>query len=398
MRQQCGDLEIVDDDTMGDMMSNFGAGGGKSSVGRAPVKGAPISEQEGCSLKELMFGSTGISFTPEWTQQNFGFNKTENITYGIVQHKGGPCGVLAVVQAYIMKVLLFGSRLCNTPPVSDAHEPAPEEQRAALAAAITEILWKCGHGTGAVVALSSGRSQFPGGGRYKSDGITETLQLQAFSASEPLLAYVLEQLQRFQSADGSGCILLTYSAVLSRGVENVKKDMDVPTNTVIGRHGYCTQELVNLLLTGSAASNVFNGIVKLGEGKDVTVLRGVDNKSEIGLLSLFEHYKSCEVGSNMKAPMLPIWVILSESHFTCLFAADRRLCADPPLGGKFDLFYYDMLARQDDQIRLTVEYGGNPNAPAPPARSGDLVPPLEHCIRTRWAGATVSWNGYEPIL
>ena len=72
--------------------------------------------------------------------------------------------------------------------------------------------------------------------------------------------------------------------------------MDVPTNTVIGRHGYCTQELVNLLLTGSAASNVFNGTVRLGDGADVTVLRGVQQRSEIGLLSLFEHYKSCEVG------------------------------------------------------------------------------------------------------
>ena len=71
--------------------------------------------------------------------------------------------------------------------------------------------------------------------------------------------------------------------------------MDVPTSTLIGRHGYCTQELVNLLITGSAASNVFNGTLRLGEGADVTVLRGVDQRSEIGLLSLFEHYKSCEV-------------------------------------------------------------------------------------------------------
>ena len=87
-RQRFGDLEIVDDDTMGELMSDLGTVGGKAaSVGRSPVKGAPITEQEGCELKELMFGSTGVSFNPEWTKQGLTFNKTDNITYGIVQHK-----------------------------------------------------------------------------------------------------------------------------------------------------------------------------------------------------------------------------------------------------------------------------------------------------------------------
>ena len=61
-----------------------------------------------------------------------------------------------------------------------------------------------------------------------------------------------------------------------------------------------------------------------------------------------------QVGSHLKSPQLPIWVVLSESHFTCLFAGDRRLCQQQPEAGRFDLFYYDMLARQDDEIRLTV--------------------------------------------
>ncbi|XP_043241490.1 probable ubiquitin carboxyl-terminal hydrolase MINDY-4 isoform X1 [Amphibalanus amphitrite] len=395
-RHMFGDLEIVDDDTMGELVSDFATMGGKGSVStRSPVKGTPITEQEGCRLKELMLGSTAMSFSPEWTKQNLSFNKTENITYGIVQYKGGPCGVLAVLQAYVMKVLLFGSQLCSVPPASDAHRPSSDEQGAALTAAITEILWKCGHGE-ATVALSSGRSQFPGGGRYRADGITETLQLHRVSAVAPLLAYVRDQRRQF--AADAGCVLLTYSAVLSRGIDSVKRDMDVATNTVIGRHGYCTQELVNLLLTGTASSNVFDGTVRLGEGADVTVLRGVDQRSEIGLLSLFEHYKSCEVGSHLKSPQLPIWVILSESHFTCLFSGDRRLCQQPPEAGRFDLFYYDMLARQDDEIRLTVEYGGDPSAELPAVRPGELVPPLEHCLRTRWPAAKVSWNGYEPIL
>ena len=49
------------------------------------------------------------------------------------------------------------------------------------------------------------------------------------------------------------------------------------------------------------------------------VLKGIEKQSDIGLLSLFEHYKSIKVGNNLKNPKFPIWVICSESHFTVLF-------------------------------------------------------------------------------
>lgn len=43
--------------------------------------------------------------------------------------------------------------------------------------------------------------------------------------------------------------------------------MDDPNGTLIGCHGYCTQEMVNLLLTGCAVSNVFDGTVMLDQVK-----------------------------------------------------------------------------------------------------------------------------------
>lgn len=57
------------------------------------------------------------------------------------------------------------------------------------------------------------------------------------------------------------------------------------------------QDMVNLYLTGKANSNVFNDKIELdsGTGSDVTILKGVTGRSNIGLLSLFEHYKSCQV-------------------------------------------------------------------------------------------------------
>ncbi|EDO33759.1 predicted protein [Nematostella vectensis] len=193
---------------------------------------------------------------------------------------------------------------------------------------------------------------------------------------------------QFEGDGRSGCILLLYSAILTRTIKKVISDMDEPTNRLMGAHGYCTQEMVNLLMTGRAASNAFDNVIELdsGGGKKM-LLKGIDRQSDIGLLSLFEHYGSCQVGGNFKTPRLPIWVVCSESHFSVLFSLDKDLLTDCK---KFDLYYYDGLARQDEEIRLTVE--------CPEYDEGDLVPPLELVIRTRWKKATVSWNGSDPIL
>lgn len=53
---------------------------------------------------------------------------------------------------------------------------------------------------------------------------------------------------------------------------------------------------MNLLLTGKAVSNVFNNVIELDSGNgNITILKGVTSRSDIGLLSLFEHYDVCQV-------------------------------------------------------------------------------------------------------
>ena len=41
--------------------------------------------------------------------------------------------------------------------------------------------------------------------------------------------------------------------------------MDGENTPLIGAHGYCSQEMVNLLLTGHAVSNTFDGHITLSE-------------------------------------------------------------------------------------------------------------------------------------
>ena len=58
--------------------------------------------------------------------------------------------------------------------------------------------------------------------------------------------------------------------------------------------------MVNLFLTGRARSNVFNDVMELeNDTGPALVLKGIDCRQNIGFLSLFEHYQSCQVGHVM---------------------------------------------------------------------------------------------------
>lgn len=61
-------------------------------------------------LKQITFGSSTQCFNKEWQEQGFIFNEHPKVSYGLIQHKGGPCGLLASVQGYILKYLLFKGR------------------------------------------------------------------------------------------------------------------------------------------------------------------------------------------------------------------------------------------------------------------------------------------------
>lgn len=356
--------------------------------------GRPITLEEASDLRNILTGSPAQPLSTEWLSQNFKQNTNPNLSYGLVQNKGGPCGVLACVQAYMMKCLIFGSVVApNTSPVSPLR-PSQREWSWALAVAITEILWKAGQEQKAVLAMPGSFAHFTehGIGRYSQDGMTENLTLHEFVEQQDLLEAVTRHLTAFTSETSSGCVILLYSLIFTRGIENIHSDMDSGGGHLINAHGYSSQEIVNLLLTGRAFTNTFNGDHTLGNspGQSV-VLHGIMHKGEIGLLSLFEHYDCYKVGTYLKSPQYPIWVVCCESHYSCLFSRDTSVTSDMPSVSKFDLYYYDGLSLQEDEIRLTIDLDGDES-------DLTIVPPLEHCIRTKWKKAAVNWNGTDPIL
>lgn len=64
------------------------------------------------------------------------------------------------------------------------------------------------------------------------------------------------------------------------------------------------------------------------------------------------------------------------------------------------------LVLQDEVIRFTVTHspsGGHTGRAGDSigsrgATEGDLTPPMEFVIETRWPGVQINWNGTEPIL
>jgi len=341
-------------------------------------------------LRVLLFGTDKRGFPPEWSDQSLKFNDCEKgeppfLRIGIVQKKGGPCGLLSAVQALVLKYYLFGE---NETEQAEMDEVYSYKRTQSLEKSIVEMIWRCRVKENKVyLAVLSMYKQFTLPAHSKPDGVTEHVKLISCSRKQDLMSAVHSHINEYEKGKGS-CVLLLYSAILTHGISEVRSEMDENGGKLMGLHSYCTQEMINLLLHGQAFSNAFDNSVNLGEN---TMLRGITSQSEVGLLSLFEHYDSIKIGEFYKSPKFPIWLVCSESHFTVLFS----LKMNASKGDIFDLYYYDGLARQDEIIKLTV----NCQLKCSEAEIvGTLVPPIEHCIRTKWPKAVISWNETEPIL
>ncbi|XP_020494575.2 probable ubiquitin carboxyl-terminal hydrolase MINDY-4 [Labrus bergylta] len=385
-------LDDVDDDDNTQELSKVSF---QRAITEHSSSSCPMDQHTAMELKVVLLGSSRNCFNVEWRNQGFTFSETHDLRYGIVQKKGGPCGVLASVQAFVLKKLLF-ENIKRSDADLQKLRPSNTTRRKCLVSAVAEILWRAGEEKQAKLAINSGRNHFTPCGQYKSEGVLEKITCFTVDNSKDLQLLLEQHIEQFETGQ-LGCLLLTISAVLTRSIEKVTEDMDVPTTTLIGAHGYCTQELVNLLLCGRAVSNVFDNDMELDSGNgNMTLLKGIKDHCDVGLLSLFEHYNILKVGAYLKTPLYPIWVVCSESHFSVLFGLQRELLTYQDKGLEFDLYYYDGLANQHEEIRLTVSVGNW--VPSSQTVDTDLIPPMELCIRTRWKDAFVNWNDTEPIL
>ncbi|RCV33614.1 hypothetical protein SETIT_7G096200v2 [Setaria italica] len=299
-------------------------------------------------LWAMVFGA-GVSkaVLAQWSNQGIRFSSDSETTMGLVQHEGGPCGVLATVQAYVLKYLLFFSDDLRNPEVSnplytlgqrhfyqssfaagdDFSSLTDGRKTRALVHAMVEILFLCGTGKRAVVAsiarVNRGKTNavLEGLSVESATDLQKILRTSTFTSRKDAFDILLANIPLFESR--LGAMLFLISALLSRGLEYIQADRDDPSQPLVtAPFGHASQEIVNLLLCGEAVPNVFDGKMDLGGGMS---LKGIPNNVEVGFLTLLESLNLCKVGQYLKCPKWPIWVVGSESHYTVLFALNPNV-------------------------------------------------------------------------
>ncbi|KAK4600888.1 hypothetical protein RGQ29_010477 [Quercus rubra] len=326
------------------------AGSGLGSVSKVEKKekelgvesvnlGKELSQEEAKQLFSMVFGTeVSKDILAQWTNQGIRFSSDPETSMGLVQHEGGPCGVLAAIQAFVLKYILFSLDELSKSQFAASNNFASltEDAKArALVRSMGEILFLCGDNKRAAVAtLSVIRQKVEG----SEDGLKEEiigkaleglsiesgydlqtiLRVDTYTSQASALQRLEEMIPIFQSR--MGAMLFLISALLSRGLDSVQDDRDDPSLPLVtAPFGHASQEIVNLLLCGQAVPNVFDERIDLGGGM---FLKGISRNVEVGFLTLLESLNFCKVGQYLKCPRWPIWVVGSESHYTVLFALD----------------------------------------------------------------------------
>jgi len=281
-------------------------------------------------VRTLVWGNkVKESVFKRWLQP-FVFSPSEPTA--LLQSAGGPCAVLAPVQAFILKQ-------CLRDQIKDLQNLNEETVRRLLVRSLCEILGQARSPNKSIVlvrvskevaaALQEGEDESSSKKMRCEEVDVETfhtcLIVASFDTSNNLSTYLEEHYQSIFETKYDVLAFL-YSVVLTKGpnlIISERQDMDEPLIDPV--HGHGSQSLINLLLTGVATQNVFDGV------KDLCglELEGISSQGSVGFLSLLECLRYLEVGTNLKRPKFPVWVLGSETHLTVLFSYCGDLVKPP---------------------------------------------------------------------
>ncbi|KAM9468593.1 inactive ubiquitin carboxyl-terminal hydrolase MINDY-4B [Clarias gariepinus] len=370
--------------------------------------GHPVSPELAMSLRKILFGNTLHVFNFEWKKSFFKFREPySNLSYALEAERGGARAIQMAVQAHVIKYLLFSTTCCEMESLLKVGE---KEQERALAAALADILWTAGEECTATVSLVTPDRCFTPHLDYKLDNFTERLQLFTFTKKEDVTKFIYEHIQCFNEEGSHGVILFLYSLIFSRSIIRLQEDLDVSTTHLLqfGLGNFvCRQALVNLLLTGRASPNVFNGTLICDEHGNTLdqPLHGVLTRSSVGYLhwsrEQAEHASLPAVGSMLKTPKLPVWVCNINGTYSVLFSPNRSLLSDWKVEHLFHLYFYNGQPTQVNTTLLTIDTHSHHWEAKSKDCQGDpekRFPSVEMTIRTKWEGAAIDWNGTVPFF
>eukprot|EP01062_Namystynia_karyoxenos_P045357 TRINITY_DN33678_c0_g1_i1.p1 TRINITY_DN33678_c0_g1~~TRINITY_DN33678_c0_g1_i1.p1 ORF type:complete len:536 (+),score=131.82 TRINITY_DN33678_c0_g1_i1:89-1609(+) len=274
-----------------------------------------------------------------WLEQGIGFDGS--VKSGIVQPKNGPCGILSVLQGMLWREMSAGGAAL------DVHR-APTEQE--LGRAIAQML--------AGAASLAGKE---GGGdsvalcRWKGDpgGDIDTERVPGAECERAVAARLADFTGR------GGVVLLLYSGVLTRGVAEVRGDIQAEHGDpplVLPPWHVCSSEMIGLFLRGKAGGNV-GAYTAAGVKHDWA-------GTPLGMLSFQELEAGIPLCDSLKSPPAPIWLVHGGDHFTTLCCPS----GPPPAqsGATFELLHWNGLPPCGPRLaRLSVTAPEGPARPAP---------------------------------
>ncbi|XP_016059419.1 PREDICTED: protein FAM188A isoform X2 [Miniopterus natalensis] len=261
-------------------------------------------------LVELVWGTKscpGLSDTIfcRWTQ---GFVFSESEGSALEQFEGGPCAVIAPVQAFLLKKLLFSSE-------KSSWRDCPEEERKELLChTLCDILesaccdnsgsyclvsWLRGKTADETASISGSPAESSCQVEHSSSALAveelgferfhALIQKRSFRNLSELKDAVLDQYSMW--GNKFGVLLFLYSVLLTKGIENIKNEIEDSTEPLIDPvYGHGSQSLINLLLTGHAVSNVWDGDRECSGMK----LLGIHEQAAVGFLTLMEALRYCK--------------------------------------------------------------------------------------------------------
>lgn len=264
------------------------------------------------ALHEMLFALPSThDDVNRWLKQGFSFYDAAPLRFGLCQTAGGPCGVLAVVQAFVIRRLLSAGL-----DTEDILTPSDDQRSHALVGALADILLGCRPSDDSPLFVLTTRQAY-------NEGFIEYYPAKdEFACFEFLTANI----SKFSGE--LGVVLFVFSCILTRTLTLTESDRDDLSQPLVQRFGHTSQDLVNLLLCGKAVANIHDGDKFIGGQKgdpNAWALKGVHKKVPCGYLTSLEALRYARVGEFYKNPLYPIWVIGSASHYSVVWSFDSRV-------------------------------------------------------------------------
>ncbi|XP_064241136.1 LOW QUALITY PROTEIN: inactive ubiquitin carboxyl-terminal hydrolase MINDY-4B [Passer domesticus] len=389
--------------------------------------GRPISPDTAMKLQELLFRNTAPVFSCEWAAAHFRFHQPHSdLAYALQAGKGGTRAILAAVQAHIITYLLF-TRETECTDLQRLCRVGRWEQGQALATALAETLWAAGGGGRAVVCLVTAPiTTMPREG-YRANSFTERVRLFEFSEKAAAQGFISDHINCFKGEGSHGVILFLYSLLFSRTLERVQEDLGdtAPLLNISSGNITCTEAVLSLLLTGRASPRQLGGRREPEPGAGGRAGEAPRQRGPVGFLRWERAPPERQVSGDSPGPAgpsappgllasvprpgepraatprLPVWLCSLSGRHGVLFGTDRRLLCDWRSERIFHLYFYSGQQEQTQTAHLTIDTHSHHWEEAQregPCSPGKRRPALEMAIRTKWAGATVSWNGTDPFF